>query len=56
MIKIKKTHYVFKLWLLLYRIENFIWERYSNSFTKLNGGKNFHEYHQDHIYSDQILF
>jgi hypothetical protein len=53
---IKKMQYVFKLWLILYRIENFIWERYSHAFIKLNGGKDFHEYHQDQLYSDQISF
>jgi len=56
MIENKKTHFVFKLWLILYRIENFIWERYSHSFTKLNGGKDFPEYHQNQFYSDQIPF
>ena len=53
---IKKTHCVFKLWLVLYRIENFIWKRYANSFTKLNGGKHFPEYHENRSDSDQIPF
>ncbi len=56
MIRMKKTQYVFKLWLILYRIESFIWERYSDSFTKFNGGKDFPEYHQDQYPSDDIPF
>ena len=52
----KKIQYAFKLWLMFYRIENFIWERYSHSFKKLNGGKDLPEYHQDQFYSDQIPF
>lgn len=56
MIRIKKTRFVFKLWLILYRIESFIWERYSDSFTGFNGGKDFHEYHYDQFYSDDIPF
>lgn len=56
MITIIKTQYVFKLSLTIYRIENFIWERYSLSFKKLNGGKDFSEYHQNQFYSDQIPF
>ena len=56
MIRIKITQYIFKVWLILYRIENFIWERYSHSFTKLNGGKEFPEYHQNQFYSDEIPF
>lgn len=56
MTEARRTQYVFKLWLILYRIENFIWERYSHSFTKLNGGKDFLEYHQNQFHSDQIPF
>ncbi len=56
MIKIKKKRYVFKLWLILYRIESAIWDRYSHSFMSLNGGKDFPEYHQDQYFSDDIPF
>jgi hypothetical protein len=54
--KMKKTQFVFKLWLILYRIECFIWDRYSHSFTRLNGGKDFHEYHQDEYHSSDVPF
>ena len=56
MIKIRKTHYIFKLWFILYRIESFIWDRYSDFFKEFNGRKDFPEYHQNQSYSDQIPF
>ncbi|MCG7851399.1 MAG: hypothetical protein MIO92_02650 [Methanosarcinaceae archaeon] len=55
--KIKKvTQCIFKLWLILYRFESFIWYRYSHSFTEINGGKDFPEYHQIQPYTDDIPF
>jgi hypothetical protein len=56
MIRMKKTKYVFKLWLILYRFESFIWNRYSDFFKEFNGGKNFPEYHQNQFHSDQNPF
>jgi len=56
MIRMKKTQYIFKLWLILYRIECLIWDRYSHSFKRFNGGKDFPEYHQDPYFSDDISF
>lgn len=47
---------IFKIWLLLYRIENFIWERYSQGFMMLNGAKDFHHYHYDEPETDDIPF
>jgi hypothetical protein len=43
----RKIRFIFKLWLFLYNLENTIWQRYSNSFLKINGGKQFHEYAQE---------
>jgi hypothetical protein len=45
---------MFKLWLILYRIECFIWDRYSHSFVRFSMGKDFHEYHQDQYLSDDV--
>ena len=56
MIRKKKIQYVFKLWLILYRIESFIWDRYSYFFKELNGGKDFPGYHQNQYFSDDIPF
>ncbi len=41
------VRYAFKVWLILYQLENFIWKRYSHSFIKLNGGKDLPQYHQN---------
>jgi len=54
--QVKIQWWVYRLWLLLYQIENAIWERYSHSFIKLNGGKDFPEYHQSNHYNDNIPF
>jgi hypothetical protein len=51
-----KTRWIFKLWLALYKLENFLWYRYSGSFMSLNGGKDFHEYHQNQSDTDNIPF
>ena len=51
-----KTRWAFKLWLALYKLENFLWSRYSASFMSLNGGKHFHEYHQNQSEADDIPF
>jgi hypothetical protein len=51
-----KTLFAFKLWLILYRLEYFLWQRYSGSFLKLSGGKDFPEYHQDQQPTDDIPF
>jgi hypothetical protein len=52
----RKTRFIFKLSLLLYNLENTIWERYSHAFMKLNGGKQFHEYYQQLPDMDDIPF
>ena len=52
----KKIQYLFKLWLILYRIENALWQRYSLSFMRLSGGKDFPEYHYEPPYNDESLF
>lgn len=52
----RKANYLFKIWLILYRLENFIWQRYAYSFMKLNGGKAFHEYHQNQSVNDEVPF
>lgn len=51
-----KTIFVFKLWLILYRLEYFLWQRYSDSFLILGGGKDFPEYHQNQKPTDDISF
>lgn len=51
-----KTRWIFKLWLILYQLENFLWQRYSGSFMKLNDGKDFHEYHQNQTNTNDIPF
>jgi hypothetical protein len=51
-----KTRWMFKIWLALYQLENFLWKRYSGSFMKLNGGKEFHEYHQNKPNTDDPPF
>ena len=51
-----RTRWMFKIWLVLYQLENFLWERYSSSFMKLNGGKDFHEYHHDQPNTHDIPF
>jgi hypothetical protein len=51
-----KARWMFKIWLALYQLENFLWERYSGSFMKLNGGKDFHEYHHDQTNTHDIPF
>jgi hypothetical protein len=52
----RMVRYVFRLWLLLYRIENSLWEQYHRSFMQLNGGKDFPEYHQSQESNDDIPF
>jgi hypothetical protein len=52
----RKIRFIFKLWLFLYNLENTIWERYSHSFMKINGGKQFHEYAQQLPDMDDIPF
>ena len=52
----RKTRWIFKIWLLLYQIENFLWERYSSSFTEINGGKDLHEYHHYQLDDNDIPF
>jgi hypothetical protein len=51
-----KTRWMFKIWLVLYQLENFLWHRYSASFMSINGGKDFHEYHQNQTNTDDIPF
>jgi hypothetical protein len=51
-----KTRWMFKIWLVLYQLENFLWHRYSGAFMSINGGKDFHEYHQDQPNTDNIPF
>lgn len=52
----RKTRWIFKIWLLLYQVENFLWERYSSSFKEINGGKDFHEYHHYQLDDNDIPF
>ena len=52
----RKIKYIFKLWLILYRIETALWDRYSHSFYVLGKGKDFHEYHYQSSYDDKIPF
>ena len=52
----KKIQGIFKLWLLLYRLENFIWNRYSQGFMMLNEDKDFSQYHYDQPDHDDIPF
>ena len=47
-----KARWLFKIWLRLYELENYLWHRYSDSFRKL-GDKDFPEYHQDQPNSDK---
>jgi hypothetical protein len=43
----KKIQLIFRLWLLLCRVETAIWRRYSNAFIILNAGNDFPHYFQD---------
>jgi len=48
-----KTRWLFQIWLRLYELESYLWDRYSDEFRKLNGDKDFSEYHQDRPHSDE---
>jgi len=52
----RKNRWIFKIWLMLYQIENFLWERYSSSFKEINGRKDFHEYHHFQLDDNDIPF
>jgi len=52
----KKIRFIFKLWLLLYKLENLIWNHYSDSFSTINEGKYFHDYGQQPPGLDEIPF
>ncbi len=52
----KKTLALFRLWLLLYRIENFIWERYSDSFMTISKKNSLPQCYRDQLYYDDIPF
>jgi hypothetical protein len=55
MLENTKARWLFKIWLRLYQLENYLWHHYADSFRKLNGGKDFPEYHQDQPNSDEDL-
>jgi len=48
-----KTRWLFQIWLRLYELESYLWDRCSDEFRKLNGDKDFSEYHQDRPHSDE---
>ena len=50
-----KVRCLFKIWLALYQVENYLWQRYSDCFTRISGGKDFPEYHRNKSNTDEDL-